>query len=61
MAAYKRESGDYQQISAYIRKDVLRRMKIKMALEDCDQSTAIEAAIEQWVKGIETPKQNPQP
>lgn len=61
MAANKREDSDYQQVSAYVLKSVVQKLKIKMVLEGLDQSTAIETAIANWTDDIDTPSKNPQP
>lgn len=45
----KRGSPHYRQFSAYLRADLYRKLKIKVAERDMDLSDAINEAVETWL------------
>lgn len=47
--AGKRGRSDYRQFSAYLRADLYRRLKVRVAEQDIDLSDAINDAVEQWL------------
>ncbi len=46
----KRGSPQYRQFSAYLRADLYKKLKIKVAERDMDLSDAINEAVQMWVK-----------
>lgn len=45
----KRGSPNYRQFSAYLRADLYRRLKVKVAERDMDLSDAINEAVQNWI------------
>jgi hypothetical protein len=46
----KRGNPDYRQFSAYIRADLYRRLKVRLAESDTDLSDAINEAVDLWLR-----------
>lgn len=53
MATSRRNNPSYQQISAYLPRELVKRLKIKMAEREVEQSVAIEEAVKDWVEKAE--------
>lgn len=52
----KRGSSQYRQFSAYLRADLYRQLKIRVAEREMDLSDAINEAVHEWLnKGREEP------
>ena len=48
----KRGSPNYRQFSAYLRADLYRKLKIRVAERDMDLSDAINEAVENWIENL---------
>jgi hypothetical protein len=46
----RRASGNHRQVTGFIPEDLIKKMRIKAAILDLNQSEAIEAALEEWVE-----------
>jgi hypothetical protein len=46
----RRASGTHRQVTGFIPEDLVKKMRIKAAILDLNQSEAIEAALEDWVE-----------
>ena len=49
----RRRSNDFRQLSVYIRKDLYKKFRATLVMEEVLQSEAVEQALEKWLQEIE--------